>query len=471
MKKLKGMLIAAFIAIVGSQAFAQVPLVNVKLDSASVPALGQPSSFTSATTGGVFGTEVNNFMNVNNWGTVKPEKFFGYVGYDMGSGGIDIGFAKQLAPLYLGMSFDGKLGRLESVSISNTMNSDKSTKWEVDTTNKFTLQSLFGFGIFGLRAGLFYSPRNVRGDDDTASDTRTVTKSESYTIFPEIAFGFNVAAGDLSLSPWARVGVQANVNKTSTEVDGKVTESANSVTIGGTPYPSIYNIAVALGTGIALAPKDKVNQKFDVGIGVRGGILPTKSITSSVEATSKGAVDTDLKIDFAYKVTYSPTDKIALGLRTAVPIGFKFTNTAKTTDDTDIKYSVNNYITFAPSVGVGAEFWVKPEKFRINLGLTASLNPFGWHINEEVEANRDKSTTTSFLFNNAGVVAGDLTWGSGFTWIIAKKVQFDVDWKLMNGIFNNFTTTFNKEVTSNGFWGNVNQLFFHDLSFLIAVKL
>ena len=467
MKNVKIMLICSILTIVGGTLFAQMTMTK-----ADVPSLRQPYSFTTATTGGIFGTEVDDFMNVNGWSTVKPEKFFGYVGYDMGLGGIDIGFAKQFAPFYWGLSFDGTLGKLQSVSINNAVAGSKSTELTVDATNTFVLQSLFGFGIFGFRAGLNYAPVSVDNKDETSGGVRTVTKEEVYTVFPELAFGFNAEAGSLTLSPWARLGLQANVAKSSTEVDGELTILSNSVTIGTAVYNTAYNLVLALGTGIELAPKDNVNQRFDVGLGLRGGILPSKSVTGSTKVISKGAVDSDLKIDLAYKVTYAPTEKVALGFRAALPLGIKFKNGAKTQDGTAIAYNVENYFTLTPILGVGAEFWVKPEKFRINLGFTAGLNPFGWKIAQAVDADRNKNTTTTFLFNHTGTI-GDITWGSGFTWNIAKKVQFDVNWEIINGIFKNFTTKgkINNYETSDGFWGNMNKLFFHDLSFLIAVKL
>ena len=459
MKKLKGMLIVAFMLCAGASLFAQV----FTLQEPEIPGLATPYSFTSTTTGGVFGTEVDDFMDVHAWKDVGAEKFFGYLGYNMGQGGIDIGFSKQFAPLYFGLSFDGKLGKLETHSISSTLSADKTGTLVVDTTNQFTAQALFGFGIFGLRAGLYYSPTTVNNNSTTAGGIKTVTKVENYTIFPEITFGFDMDVGSISLSPWARLGLNAHVNKTSTRVDGELTVLTNN---------SKYDLVVALGTGISLEPKNNVEQSFNVGLAVSGGIIPGKSIAGSVESIAKGEQDTSMEIDLGYKVTYQPVPQVALGFTAEVPIGMRFRSSTKSVDGVNQNYTKNDYVTLAPSVGLGAEFWVKPEKFRFNLGLSMSMNPFGWGITTTVTTTGDKAKNAGFLFNNTGTPIGDITWGSGFTWNIAKKVQFDVDWQIIQGIFNNFTSNFNEgDASSDQFWGNVNKLLVHNVSFLIAVKL
>ncbi|MBQ9494869.1 MAG: hypothetical protein IJR50_04435 [Treponema sp.] len=441
--------------------FAQTPL----LQSSVIPSLGAPYSFTKSTTVGVFGTEVDDFMDVHGWKNVNAEKFFGYAGYDMGAGGINLGFSKQLAPLYFGLSFDGKLGKLESHSISNTVNTNKSGTLKVDTTNTFTAQALFGFGILGLRAGLYYRPVNVDNSTNTTSGITTVNKKEHYYIFPELTLGFNMDAGSISLNPWARLGLQAHVNKETSKVDGTLVTLTDS---------SQYDLVVALGTGIDLAPKENVKQSFDIGLSIAGGIIPGKSIAASIETIRKGKQDTSMKINLGYKVKYQPVPQVALGLNANLPIGMRFISDVKKIGDVNQTYNKNDYLVFTPNVGLGAEFWVKPEKFRFNLGIGLSIETFGWNFNTNVTAGGDKTKDRGFLFNHTGTI-GDITWGSGFTWNIAKKVQFDVDWKIINGIFKNFTSNFNEgDPGYNGsdrFWGNVNKLLVHNISFLVAVKL
>ena len=283
--------------------------------------------------------------------------------------------------------------------------------------------------------------------------------------------------GSISLSPWARLGLRAYVNRSVTREDGKVISLSYPSPINpGDPEKQKIDIIVALGTGISLEPKNNVEQSFNVGLAVSGGIIPGKSITGSVESIAKGEQDTSMEIDLGYKVTYQPVPQVALGFTAEVPIGMRFRSSTKSVNGVNQEYTKNDYVTLAPSVGLGAEFWVKPEKFRFNLGLSMSMNQFGWGITTTVTTTGDKIKDAGFLFNNTGTTIGDITWGSGFTWNIAKKVQFDVNWEIIQGIFDNFTSNFDigKNTGTDGtdkFWGNVNKLLVHNISFLIAVKL
>ncbi len=40
------------------------------------------ASMTSYSTQGLFGTDVDDFMNVNEWQNVQPKNIFGYLGYN-----------------------------------------------------------------------------------------------------------------------------------------------------------------------------------------------------------------------------------------------------------------------------------------------------------------------------------------------------------------------------------------------------
>ena len=55
-----------------------------------------PQSMTSISTAELFGNDVDDFMNVNEYQNVEPEHLFGYLGFGKtGSGTVQLGLAHQ----------------------------------------------------------------------------------------------------------------------------------------------------------------------------------------------------------------------------------------------------------------------------------------------------------------------------------------------------------------------------------------
>lgn len=77
-------------------------------------------SMTSYSTQNLFGTDVDDFMNVNEWQNVQPKNIFGFLGYGKtGKGSINLGLAHQFKPFYLGTYFEGQLNGWEKKKEAN----------------------------------------------------------------------------------------------------------------------------------------------------------------------------------------------------------------------------------------------------------------------------------------------------------------------------------------------------------------
>ena len=109
MKLTKKVLGVVVTALIGATAFAQVsqaPFFTYTSENLV--------SNTRNSTVGLYYTDVDNFMSVTRWNTVKPETFFGHIGY---VNELNFGFAKQFKDVYIGTSFVGQLDGLTSGNI------------------------------------------------------------------------------------------------------------------------------------------------------------------------------------------------------------------------------------------------------------------------------------------------------------------------------------------------------------------
>jgi hypothetical protein len=102
-------------------------------------AIPEPESNTSLATEGNFGTDVDNFLHLHNWGDVAFDKYFSYAGFRAYAGGNDdfdayelnAGYARRFGGLYLGLFYAGQI-------------SEAGSAWEKTTSTKTTNNALTG---------------------------------------------------------------------------------------------------------------------------------------------------------------------------------------------------------------------------------------------------------------------------------------------------------------------------------------
>ena len=69
-----------------------------------------PTSMTDESSQGLFGTDVDDYLDVNEWSNVQPTKVFGFLSYGTsGTDKINTGFAMPVGKFYLGAFFGGQL--------------------------------------------------------------------------------------------------------------------------------------------------------------------------------------------------------------------------------------------------------------------------------------------------------------------------------------------------------------------------
>jgi len=221
-------------------ALAAIAVIGLAMPlSAQLTAKTEPASNQSAATAGVFGTDVDNYMNVNYYGDVNFNKWFGYVGGDA-SGIFNLGYATKFGAIYLGTYYSGNLFKTETNETTRltttwdtnlqqmlTRRDDKIyTRTTTNTNNNIAAL----IGLTGLQMGIqvgFYenittynTPYNVtRGGTSTkiqnADGSITYTNNDSLNyeesdgdLIPYIQWGMQLKVGSYNLTP--RVGVAVN---------------------------------------------------------------------------------------------------------------------------------------------------------------------------------------------------------------------------------------------------------------------
>ena len=119
-------------------------------------------SNTSLSTDGLFGTDVDDYMDVNSWANVQPKKAFAFVGVE--NDAYSLGFAHQFSKFYWGTYFGGDLGDYSSTKTKtsgggNTINIENTVAAPTDAA-AFTFDNLFGIGALGIKAGFKYYDSN-----------------------------------------------------------------------------------------------------------------------------------------------------------------------------------------------------------------------------------------------------------------------------------------------------------------------
>ena len=302
-----------------------------------------PTSPTNDATVGLTATEIDQFVNVLDWGEVKFDKAFVFMGFEQGTKNkVDLGAAFKVGSLFIGSWYQGNLGVFNSyndkdVGTAITEGAVPGTLGGITLTAKDKLSKdydadhsavmLFGFDNIGIRAGYLRKGENYSGKffgTTTMEQDSVITKSNEpqfldSTVYspkgyvnrathrPFVDFGMNIPLGTMTLSPTASLEVEI--------YQGNSRPGTNSTfygfqTITKKDSEKVYNITQEqkaesdahvgiigkLGAGLALS--DTLNSVFDLGY----------EFTVNAYGKNYKAVDgTKHKIKGNYKIT---TDKV-----------------------------------------------------------------------------------------------------------------------------------------------------------------
>ena len=206
-----------------------------------LPLSAQTSNLNQATSG-VYKTDVDNFMDATNFGSVKFDKWFGYIGGNS-AGYLTLGYAtsfgggEEKSGIYLGtyflgniLSFDGTATKSVAVQypdptlgynptqITTTSNwNGGGNRYDVNSYNN--LHALIGLGNMGFKVGFTeslytnlydksYQRSLIKTEDKTAGTTTVTGEQVEYSsiygnLIPYVTWGMKMNVKDMILRPTA----------------------------------------------------------------------------------------------------------------------------------------------------------------------------------------------------------------------------------------------------------------------------
>ncbi|MDR3115578.1 MAG: hypothetical protein LBU25_08660 [Treponema sp.] len=242
----KGLILAAVLGAVG------IPVVHGE----DIPTPWYvPESGTFKATLGALTNDIDNFMSVNMFRNVQIPNFMGYLGID--TNGLNLGYARNLGSLYIGICYGGSLiddlyRRITNQSSDSVLKRDTETTTELDggessintehgivdmdgnpvpgtIISKNDVSMLLGFGNYGLKVGfsqylqgtyhpeydrqyneLIYHPFQAAvlvEEPKGMSSRMQITEEFISGLRPYLEFGGTIDAGSVLVKPSLRAGL------------------------------------------------------------------------------------------------------------------------------------------------------------------------------------------------------------------------------------------------------------------------
>lgn len=456
MKLTKKVLGVVVTALIGATAFAQ--RISIAQGPFNYYEAGNIISNTRISTVGLYYTDVDNFMSVTRWNTVKPETFFGHIGYE---DELNVGFAKQFKDFYIGTSFVGQLDGLISTTTNN--DGDKTTTTETNVANDFTAAALFGFGNMAFKATAAWNGADITNTKNVDGD---VKKEEIFNLNINLENGFITKLDDKPLEMSFLLGLDSVVNKTVDEL--AETKEDNST----------YTINVGSSALWTFDTKENYVQEGLLHLYTSWAIPSVVQENAGMKVKYFGQYNNQIALMPEYRITFNPTERLSMKFGALLPFTFAFKGDADYAEmDGNKSYNTARnetvYVDITPAISLGMVYQVLPEKVNFNMGINFNTPSLSWNTDiiktrtdatsKDVDAT---STTTTYTYDDytAGV-----NFGSGFTVQLAKTVTFDCYWNILSNIFgDDFKSGLNEG--NNNFWNTVNKIFVHNIGFSISAK-
>ena len=436
------------------------------------------TSMTSYSTQGLFGTDVDDFMNVNEWQNVQPKNIFGFLGYNtvdpekpiadgtqkVGDGALNLGFAHQFKPFYLGTYFEGQLSGWK-----NEKKTNGNTATTILDAKKANGKLLFGFGNVGVMTDISYTPDGTKTTTWTES-TKTKFVKDKFKLDFNLMAGMNLNLNNKLFKISAKLGLESDVDKETTKKDKKLTNFEDK---------SKYDLVINAGFSHDLSSKDGLTHTVLADLDTKWRIWPT---TRKIEVVG-GTTNTDYKygelkdiitLTPKYQIAYEPEGKFAFKAEAGLGIGFDFDNdynyTRRNSEKKVYNISRNYKTTLSLKPAVKTAFTYAPhQKFKLNFGLGFKVPEIGWAFTKAETRDSDgnvKKTDrgNTFTFTTKD---GKFDASSGFTWLITENITFDAYWALMGDLFKDFTT---KLANGDNLWITINKIAVHKIGFAVSAK-
>ena len=370
MKLSKKTLVTVFLLTVCfATVFAQTPHVELMRLS--------PKSMTNESTKELFGTDVDDYLDVNEWSNVKPEKLFGFLSYGRdGNDKLNFGLAGPVAgKFYLSGFFGGQLNSWTSKKETKNKGKDENkTTTGTSTSNTASGSLLFGFDNIGIMGSFTYKPGTNNGTVTDKLTKTTITKNK-FNLEVALKAGMNITGSENKIfKASAELGLTSKVDKEITKTTG------SSPSYNLTSNDSEHTLRLNGGVGFDFAHNGPVTQGASFALNTEWNIYPivtSDDSSTNIKVKKYGRLSDTLTLDPAWQITYEPEEsKVALKAKINVPVAFHFKNDENYTDTIISGSSTKTYKTnrkyttkigFTPALSVGLTY-APVSKFRFNLG-------------------------------------------------------------------------------------------------------
>lgn len=446
-----------------------------------------PTSMTNESSKGLFGTDVDDYLDVNEWSNVQPTKMFGFLSYGTsGTGEINTGFAAPIGKFYLGAFFGGQLHSWKSEVGTRTGAKAGNGSFSASSTtanaapNKASGSVLFGFNNIGILGNITYMPEAGNSTDHHKTLGGLKMTNNKYTLDVAVKAGFNVAGPkDILFKTSAEVGITSKVNK------ARVVNKTISPDTYAMSNANEHDLHINGGVYFDFAHNGPVTQAASLSLNTDWTIYPThvgraKAAGTTVDTYMYGRWHDAIKLEPSWSITYEPEgSKVALKAKVGVPIafdtkiGFNYTKTdGKKAYNTARQHTTT--IDFTPELKAGLTY-APIAKIRFNVGAQVNIPKFGWTITktqhrkeDDGKVDPDKGGTVRSYGYHFDTADGKIQLASGFTWFITQNVTFDANWKLTDNLLNGFSHQLNK---NDDIWKTINKVLVHEVGFMLSVKL
>lgn len=359
----------------------------------TAPAFAQTSP-TNLATAGVFTTNVEDSMNVHDYGNVEFGKAAGFAGY--ANSGASLGYAFKPGGLYLGLWYNGRVASKGSTlyeDVTTTYNLTNQVPTQTVTITSFTndyvetdnrVNALLGIKGMGIKIGFYETLTIYNHPDGTItvtepynSSTVTYTGNEivdysrvSGWMIPSVGWGMTIGKikpyADISFGIYqnnTKYNYRQNPIKVNGEISG-VDTVTSQVSISDYLQPSAtvgayYELSAATTLGLSYGFRMNIyNNDYDIA-GIKGtakgtftngtGSVQTTETYSSITTVRTGNLTINEQTNFRHSITpsyrYEKTagEGLTIGFLAAIPVTITSTTSEnKVKNTTTTKYEEKN---------------------------------------------------------------------------------------------------------------------------------
>jgi hypothetical protein len=362
--------------------------VSGDIGSMSIP------SMKNSSTGGLWGNDMDNAQDVNDWQDVEFDQFFAFLAGGgqtwTGSGYIPFisgGAAKNFGSVYLGLFYTGSLVSGSSVEEVNVAGDRIDTP---ATDNGFTFTDsvyvLAGTPVGGFKLGILSDFRSDK-DEDTAGKN----EEKAGRLGLGLIWGKNFAVGSGTLKPEAGILYGLNLGET------KFTNTAGDSATTRNGYAPLQLLL----RGDYLFPENGGRQSvISLSDVFEYRIFPDPlSENSTSNATShRTGKEWNNNLTLAFKRTYTIDERFSAAWDVGGSFGYESQNTDQETKNPDVKIDGDTItrISLSPVARLGFTYRFVPDRFDL-YGFAGTRFNF-WRTKESSNASgNDSSTTTTAL--------------------------------------------------------------------------